>query len=106
MSLLFGSCDNKEFNAAFRDYALNINKTRNKHEWMQAFPNKWDNVLIDLFKNSLIKSSDNLGRIETNIVELNTRVNFEFNLDKYTNFKQNYTNEDLLIVRTNRKAFT
>ena len=64
MSLLFGECDNEEFNDFFCDYALNVNQTRNKHEWMQAFPCKWDHVLVDLFKDSLIKSSDNLGGIE------------------------------------------
>ena len=37
MSLLFGNTDNKKFNLLFRDYALNINQTRNKHEWMQLF---------------------------------------------------------------------
>ena len=106
MSLLFGDDDNMEFNADFHDYALNINQTRNKHEWMQAFPNKWDDVLNDLFKNSLIKSSDNLECIENNIVELNTRVNFKFNLDRYLIFKQNNIKKDLQIIRTNRKVFT
>ena len=106
MSLLFGDHDNMEFNADFHDYALNINQTRNKHEWMQAFPNKWDDVLNDLFKNSLIESSDNLESIENNIVELNTRVNFKFNLEKYLKFKQNNIQKDLSIVRSNRKVFT
>lgn len=106
MSLLFGKSDNEEFNEVFRDHALNINQTRSKHEWMQAYPNNWDHVLIDLFNNSLIKSSDNSANIESEIVELNTRVNFEFKLDKYTKFKQNYIEKNLLIVRTNRNAFT
>ncbi len=106
MSLLFGDCDNMEFNADFRDYALNIDQTRNKHEWMQAFPNKWDDVLNDLFKNSLIKSSDKLESIENNIVELNTRVNFKFNLDKYLKFKENNIKKDLSINRANREVFT
>lgn len=106
MSLLFGDCDNLEFNANFHDYALNINQTRHTNEWMQVFPNKWNDVLNDLFKNSLVKSSDNLESIENNIVELNTRVNFKFNLDKYLRFKQNNIKKDLPIVRTNREVFT
>ena len=105
MSLLFGDCNNKEFNAGFRDYSLNINQTRNKHEWMQPFPNDWDNVLNDLFSDYLIKSSDNFANIENNIIELNTRVNFKFNLNKYLEFKHNNIKNDLSIVRTNRKIF-
>lgn len=106
MTLLFGDSDNKEFNAGFHDYALNRNHTRNEYEWMQAFPSKWDDVLNDLFKNSLVKSSDNLEGISKNIIELNTRVNFKFNLDNYLEFKQNNINKELSIVRTNTKVFT
>jgi hypothetical protein len=36
MSLLFGDSQNMDFNNRFLDYSLNINKIRNKHEWMQA----------------------------------------------------------------------
>ncbi len=105
MSLLFGNCDNEKFNADFRDYALNIHQTRNKHEWMQAFPDNWDNVLVDLFKGHLIKSSDNSGGIEKNVVELNTRVNFKFNLNKYLESKQDIASKNLSIVRTDKKIF-
>ncbi len=89
MSLLFGNRKNSEFNSAFRDYALNKNSSRNDFEWMQIFPNEWDNVLKELFKESLIKSSENKRNITTGIVELNTRVNFKFNLDMYSKFKEN-----------------
>lgn len=104
MSLLFGDCSNEDFNSKFRDYSLNINLIRNKYEWMQAFPDAWDIVLNDLFKDCLIKSSDNLDNKENNIIELNTRVNFKFNFNKYLGFKQN-NNVDLKIVRTDKKIF-
>ena len=55
MSLLFGNWHNKEFNVAFRDYALNIDQIRKKQEWMQAFPNNWDKVLLDLFNGFIVK---------------------------------------------------
>src|ERR1035437_9771619 len=61
MSLLFGDCHNKEFNESFREYSLNTKKARNKHEWMQAFPGDWDAVLAELFKDSMKKSSENIG---------------------------------------------
>ncbi len=36
MTLLFGDSNNEEFNNAFRDYSLNSNNIRDKHEWMKA----------------------------------------------------------------------
>lgn len=104
MSLLFGDCSNKVFNAKLRDYALNKNKTPKKQEWMQAFPNAWHDVLKDLFGTSLINSSDNSEKSENNVIELNTRVNFRFNLEKYCLLKQDKP-AGVTIVRTNEKIF-
>jgi len=61
---LLGNCRIKEFNDSFRDYALNLNKIREKHEWMQAFPGDWNEVLSALFKNCMIKSSGNTEQRE------------------------------------------
>lgn len=105
MSLLFGDNSNELFNASFKEYALNIDKTRNKHEWMQAFPNNWDNVLSELFKPFLIKSSDNTNKIENGIVELNTRVNFKFNITKYLNSPKNTLGPGIIIVKADRHMF-
>jgi len=105
MSLLFGNFNNHDFNAKFRDYALNINQIRKRDEWMQVFPKDWDIVLNDLFKGHILKSSENTRNIEVNIVEINTRINFKFNPDKYIEFKQNNSLPDLKIVRTNEKMF-
>ncbi|MDO9626532.1 MAG: GNAT family N-acetyltransferase [Methanobacteriaceae archaeon] len=106
MSLLFGDLNNSDFNAKFRVYALNLNQTRNRHEWMQVFPKEWDAVLNDLLKDSIVKSSDNAEDIKKGIVEINTRINFKFNLDKYLEFKKNNINHDLRIVRTDKNIFT
>jgi len=105
MSLLIGNINNKKFNLLFRDYALNINKSRLKNEWMQAFPDKWHTVLNDLFKESIIKSSDNNNKMQSGILELNTRVNFKFNIKKYTIFKNRLNLSDIKIVRTDKKIF-
>lgn len=103
MSLLFGENDNREFNAAFHDYALNISKKREKHEWMQAFPGSWDATLKNLFRERLVKSDENS---KTNhIVEFNTRLNFKFNADKYLNLKRSKSGSDLKIIRTNKEIF-
>lgn len=105
MSLLFGNHKNAEFNSAFKDYALNKDGSRKDFEWMQAFPNKWDNVLKELFKESLIKSSENKGNITARIVELNTRVNFKFDVDKYSKFKENLNPTNGTMKKTTEDIF-
>jgi hypothetical protein len=88
MSLLFGHPGNKEFNAQFKGHALNTFQTRNNHEWMQAFPGTWHDVLNELFTNCMIKSSDNATKKTAGIIELNTRVNFKFNVNRYRLYLQ------------------
>lgn len=105
MTLLFGDCNNEAFNSSFRDYSLNIHHVRVTHEWMQAFPGNWDNVLRELFKDHLIKSTENKAKEETGIIELNTRVNFRFNRDKYLNFRKTNLAPDIRIVRTDKRIF-
>jgi hypothetical protein len=103
MSLLFGNYHNEEFNDSFRNYSLNLSKTRINHEWMQAFPNDWNKVLNRLFKNSIIKSSDNIDN--NGLIELNTRINFRFNLDKYLEIKKKHILSGLKIIRTDKQIF-
>ncbi len=105
MSLLFGNSNNEEFNYCFKYYALNVNKNRNEHEWMQAFPDSWDTVLNDLFKDYLIHSHSNFWQIEYNVIELNTRVNFKFNSIQYLKLNQNNINEEIEIIRTDKEIF-
>lgn len=105
ISLLFGNSGNDDFNNKFRDYALNTDKIRDKYEWMQAFPSDWDSKLQAIFKDSIIKYEDNLIRKKDNIIELNTRINFKFNVDKYLDFKQRNVNKDFKIVRTDKEIF-
>lgn len=105
MSLLFGDSANETFNTSFRNYALNYNHERNKHEWMQASPGNWHNVLNELFKNELVKSADNTTRQETGIVELNTRVNFKFNRDNYQALRKTNTDPEIKIIRTDSRIF-
>ena len=105
MSLLFGVSHNKKFNNVFLDYSLNINKERDKFEWMQAYPNDWDIVLFELYKNSMISSEENREKKLKGIIELNTRINFKFNRNKYIsnrNIKFPYGCE---IVQTDKKIY-
>ncbi|KAA3621183.1 MAG: GNAT family N-acetyltransferase [Bacteroidetes bacterium] len=105
MSLLLGKHDNENFNKAFKDHALNKNNTRNTHEWMQAFPNSWHEELETLFSDCSIKSSENKNKLTTNIVELNTRVNFQFNQKKYSALKKEIRVSKSHTIRTTEKEF-
>lgn len=105
MTLLFGESNNERFNDAFKTYALNKAKSRKNFEWMQAFPNNWDNVLSSLFKDVLVKSADNIEKTEKGIIELNTRVNFKFNIAKYQPLSSQFIGKDIKIVRANGQMF-
>ena len=104
MSLLFGNPDNVKFNQLFKKYAFNEDKSRNKNEWMQVFPDNWDVKLKELFGVDLILLSENSTN-EKNKVELNGRVNFKFNHEIYHVFKQNKIRSDFEIVRTDKEIF-
>ncbi len=105
MSLLFGDCTNREFNAMFKEYALNLNGARDRFEWMQAFPRSWDPVLNELFKGRLIKSSENIIHPNDGIVELNTRINFKFSYRKFMDNRMELNEPDCEIIRTSGKFF-
>lgn len=105
MTLLFGNSTHEVFNQRFKEHALNTAQTRNRHEWMQAFPNTWDAVLNNLFSGSLVSSTDNVAKQEKGLIELNTRVNFRFNANKYTGLRTTNNDPDLTIVRTDSRIF-
>ncbi len=105
MSLLFGNCSNLSFNKRFRDYSLNLNTTRADHEWMQAFPGTWDTVLSELYGGNMVKSSENTENKQSGIIELNTRVNFKFNREKYSATSKKPLPEDSEIVRAGKQIF-
>ncbi len=105
MSLLFGASQNEAFNTEFKDYALNIHKTRNNHEWMQAYPHSWDKKLLELFGGYLIKHKDSSPHRETGIIELNTRINFKFSQESYFTNKHIKLPYGSKIVRTDRQIF-
>ena len=105
MGLLFGDSTNKIFNKAFKEYALNLNNTRDSFEWVQAFSVSWNTVLSDLFGAELLKSSENTSKKEIGIIELNTRVNFKFNRDSYVVQSTKNESGDIHIVRADRQIF-
>lgn len=105
MSLLFGDSQNIEFNNKFLNYSLNTNKIRDKYEWMQAYPSDWDKVLSELYKNCMIKATENNENKEVGIIEFNTRLNFVFNREKYIINKKIILTQNYEIVQTNKKIY-
>jgi hypothetical protein len=105
LSLLYGNSRNEDFNNSFKEYALNTNAKRIFHEWMQAYPSDWDMVLNQLFREKIIKSTDNIDNLETGVIELNTRVNFKFNYTKYLNRKQRDIIPNVRMIQTDEHIF-
>lgn len=105
MSLLFGDTQNTDFNKKFLNYSLNTNKIRDKYEWMQAYPSDWDKVLSELYSNNLINVAENKDNKESGIIELNTRINFKFNQEKYIEKKKMILPQTCTIVQTDKKIY-
>ena len=83
MSLLFGKTNNHAFNLQLRDYLLNTNKHRAKDEWLQVYPQRWNDVLAQLYGDKLISNNDINSAEQSRCIVQNTRVNFEFNENKF-----------------------
>ncbi len=105
MALLFGDYNNDRFNSAFAEYALNTKKIRTGSEWLQVYPDAWNEKLSSLLKDKIIKSGEAESEKSTGLIEKNTRVNFKFNKGKYLAFKSNFRNEGYNIQRTNEELF-
>lgn len=96
MSLLFGDTENENFNEDLFQYFTNKNKVRNKYEWLQAFPNSWNQKIESILDSYLVKiDSANLNRVLEN-----TRVNFIFDIREYKNIKLQLDRQGHEIVRT------
>jgi|WetSurSiteA1Bulk_404760.scaffolds.fasta_scaffold00807_3 hypothetical protein len=105
MSLLFGETTHTDFNRHLLDYLLNTGGLRSRVEWMQTYPESWNNLLSELLGKKLVKYQDQTDdNASANIVE-NTRVNFRFNTDKYFVFRRRLGRCDGNIVRTDREIF-
>ena len=91
MSLLFGDVNNEGFNSELKGYILNSKKQRTKVEWLQAYPEAWNDEISKLCGNSMIEStsngSNNAIPDNTDKIIKCTRVNFKFDSDFYKKAK-------------------
>jgi len=104
MALLFGVTTNQVFNSWLFAHALNLFRTRDRFEWLQAYPKTWNDQIATQWEEYLIKSDENTEGVNT-LVEVNTRVNFKFNKEKYLDFKSRLSSCDLDVVRTDTHMF-
>jgi len=58
MSLLFGETENETFNQSLSDYMLNVVPHRIKPEWLQVYPDKWNDKLKQIVNNRIIDYSE------------------------------------------------
>jgi len=105
ISLLFGKTDNDIFNSSLYDYILNTFKIRNKYEWMQVYPDLWNGKILNLLGDKLVKAKDTIGMEKHNKIEEHTRVNFKFNIEKYSDFKNDFGRQDYKVLRTNKEMY-
>jgi len=105
MSLLFGDTTNEAFNEWLLNHALNTFKTRNRYEWLQAYPATWNELIESAWVEHLISAKDNAQGIHPNKIEVNTRVNFKFNRNTYLEFKRNNILQVDNICRTDKMMF-
>jgi RimJ/RimL family protein N-acetyltransferase len=107
MSLLFGDTENEAFNSWLSAYLTNADKSRDKHEWMQVYPNEWTGRLDAMLGGNLIKKdrkdgtrSDDPGKV----VEF-TRVNFAFDPERYREAAQKRGKTGYEIVSTTEEMY-
>lgn len=107
MSLLYGNTDNNQFNSRLYDYMTNKNKIRTGNEWLQIYPEKWNNVLRDILGPVLAKEKieKESGTVPENKIVEYTRVNFRFNVKKYRESKPEKEKSNYQIIRSDRSVF-
>ena len=106
MALLLGNSSNEAFNDWLLNQALNTFKTRNRYEWLQAFPKTWNDQIATAWATYLVKQKDNTDDgFNSNKIEENTRVNFRFNQATYFELKSRLLLSDAQVIRTDRQTF-
>jgi hypothetical protein len=111
MSLLFGGMKNEEFNAWLHAHMLNSGKTRNRFEWLQAYPASLYAGIDSLLGGRLIKKNPDVPYEQTfsqsedrDVLEYR-RINFVFNDAKYRRLKSGLKGDGCEVVTTTERMF-
>lgn len=105
MSLLAGYTDNQNFHKWLEQNMMNCDALREKTEWLQVFPEKWNQVISDFPKLKLVPSSKSGQTNLTSFVELLTRVNFRFNRKKYDSIERPLLPDGFTITAVSAHTF-
>lgn len=110
MSILFGDTEKEAFNRALRDYLLDNHKTRTGSEWLQVYPDAWNERIRRILGPGVVRpaqaqtaqgGSDAAGPF---VIE-HERVNFAFDRHRYLNSARQADSADFDIVRTSKDMF-
>ncbi|MDP3435105.1 MAG: GNAT family N-acetyltransferase [Bacteroidota bacterium] len=107
MALLLGKMDKEPFNRQLVSYLLNENNNRKANEWLQAYPQQWNDKLEGLLDGRLLGGTDvEPNQITDNqqYIKVSTRVNFSFKREKYVPFKPE-DNDEFKLVKTDAELF-
>jgi len=105
MSLLFGENIHEEFNSWMLGRALNNTQTRVKDEWLQAYPETWNNHITSAWTEYIVKPDEHNNPEMDKRIEVYTRVNFKFNKATYLDFKNKELLSAIKTVRTTAVMF-
>lgn len=111
MALLCGETNNEDFYMRLASYMLNIEKTRDKIEWLQVYPVSLHTKVEDILGHNLIRINPDEPYVETPVWEADRkvieyqRINFIFNKEKYLFFIRNLQCHDCKIVTTSESIF-
>jgi hypothetical protein len=104
MALLLGNATNTRFENWLYSYLLNEEKSRRKDEWMQIFSDKWNTKMASTLSSKLIDSQQNVNLNYKDFIEVNRRVNFKFNAEKYLEFKNGFQAPSAEILRLDKQS--
>lgn len=94
MSLLFGDTENLEFNTSLADYMLNADGHRLKSEWLQVYPEKWNNKLREILDNKIIEYSKVSKQYSQSQLEIFLKKNKKNHIIQWTRVNFAYKNTD------------
>lgn len=83
MSLLLGDGESEGFKKWLYDYMLNTQGQRQGNEWMQVSSERWSGRIADELGDKLLLAEHNHAGCYASTIEVNSRVNFEFNAERY-----------------------
>jgi hypothetical protein len=97
MSLLFGDTENTAFNTSLADYMLNTNGHRVKQEWLQVYPEKWNEKLNELLHDKIINYSKIEGKYSRIELDMFIEKNRKSHVLQWSRINFNYRDDNKIV---------